>query len=208
MDNNRANPIKNTIMPVKGNKYNLCLYKIQASQYWQCRFYHNGKYHKKSTETKDKKLAKIMAERFCEKTIPKAPKASKEPILPKEGRLYLIGLENEKNQEYQHIKLGFTTQSAYRRMGSMGTGMPFTDLYIIHETIMFPHAYEHEKYYHTRLKHKKTKREWFKLSMEEILELKDEMEEDAETCYDIGKGVFEGDYGTIYNQLYKTKLFP
>lgn len=133
----------------------------------------------------------------------------KPPKETKEGCLYLIGLENEKNQEYQHVKLGYTTQTAYRRMGSMGTGMPFTDLYIIHETIKFPYAYAHEKYYHTRLKHKKTKREWFKLSMEEISELKDEMEEDAEICYDIGKEVFEGDYNTIYHQkLWNQKLFP
>lgn len=120
--------------------------------------------------------------------------------MDKEGKLYLIGIEDEQDQDIQHIKLGYTTNSAKTRKDSMQTGMPFSDLYVIHESVRFPYAKRHEEYFHNRLKNKRVKGEWFKLTEDEVYDLINEIEEDSEICFDIGKGIFEGDYDTIYSK--------
>ena len=39
-----------------------------------------------------------------------------------------------------------------------------------------------------------------KLTEDEVYDLINEIEEDSEICFDIGKGIFEGEYDTIYSK--------
>jgi hypothetical protein len=57
----RACPLRTTFTRIEGHPSTLILYKIKASSYWQCRFFHGGKMIVKSTREKQLDDAKRFA---------------------------------------------------------------------------------------------------------------------------------------------------
>jgi hypothetical protein len=57
----RACPLRTTFTRIEGQPSTLILYKIKASSYWQCRFFHGGKMIVKSTREKQLEDAKRFA---------------------------------------------------------------------------------------------------------------------------------------------------
>jgi len=108
------------------------------------------------------------------------------------GRLYLVGIKNEQNKKFQHVKLGYTTNSVKARKNNMQTSMP-SELYVIYESICFPYAKRHENHFHGRLENKKVRGEWFKLTKDEICSLIDEIKEDSDICFNLGERLWKGE---------------
>lgn len=132
-----------------------------------------------------------------------------------EGKIYIIGIKEEKDQEIREVKIGFTKVSAQSRKGQMQTGIS-KKLDIIYESIRFPYASVYEKkYLFPRLANRNIAREWFKLSDDEIVDLINEIEEDSEVCFDIGKTysdtgekLINGTFNSIYLEKSEELLFP
>lgn len=59
-------PIPSTITAVPGYPTTLVVFKIKASRFWQIRFWHRGRMHKKSARTLSLRLAQTRAKRFYE----------------------------------------------------------------------------------------------------------------------------------------------
>ena len=132
-----------------------------------------------------------------------------------EGKIYIIGIKEEKDQEIREVKIGFTKVSAQSRKGQMQTCIS-KKLDIIYESIRFPYASVYEKkYLFPRLANRNIAREWFKLSDDEIVDLINEIEEDSEVCFDIGKTysdtgekLINGTFNSIYLEKSEELLFP
>lgn len=96
IDNNRSNPILDSITHIEGYPNKLIIYKITASKYWWVRCYFNKKYYKQSTTTENKVQAKSFAIKFYEHIV-----LSSKNLIP---RTNLITFENVARQYLQETR--------------------------------------------------------------------------------------------------------
>lgn len=95
---NRLTPIKESIQTIPNYPSKLIVYKTDATRFYWCRLYYQGKYHIKSTKSESIKVAKEFAVKFYEQTLVNAV-LSKDPTETNKsfavvGRAYLDSVES------------------------------------------------------------------------------------------------------------------